>query len=249
MELNKLHNIDCRDFCDEYVRKFMENPLEYEGVADLLVTSPPYNVKREYDGYQDNLQYEEYLNFLIKCFGRFYYFMKQDSVICVNVGRDYGYNIPADLATILKQQSYNFYVNIIWKKPVASAQQVALLKPGFPKYQPYLVTENVLIYTKGNMPRLEPTDEDMKLRREFRSNVWEIRPDYNPNHPAVMPKKLAYLLIKFFSKECDVVWDPFAGTSTTLITAREQKRQFVGCEISPRYYKLSNNSLSQELLL
>jgi len=199
-----LYNCSCRDFLANYDKKFI----------DLVITSPPYNVGIQYDNYNDNQDYKQYLRFIHQTFADIILRMKDNSVLCVNIGKDYAINTPAHYAQILEEIGYNFYCRIIWRKPVGSAVPSAMCQQGFPKYLPYSVTEDILVYTKG-----------------------------------VMPKKLAYNLLMFFSKEGDLVFDPFAGIGTTLLIAKENHRYYVGTEISKKYCEIFYNMDKQELLL
>lgn len=230
-----LFNADCRDFMDTMSEEW----------CDLMITSPPYNVGIEYDNYDDKQEYENYLKFLYDVFSLVYIGMKKDSVICVNIGRNYQVNTPSHIAKILEDLHFNFYCSIIWKKPVGSAVPSAMCQPNFPKYLPYCVTEDILIFTKGKMPNFIPDDEVMRLRRKYLSNVWEILPEFNTKHPAVMPRVMAYNLIIFFSKPGDVVYDPFCGAGTTLAMAKQAKRVYVGTEISKKYCEIFWNKERQ----
>ena len=61
----------------------------------------------------------------------------------------------------------------------------------------------------------------------------------NKNHSAVFPKDLPAWFIKLFTKEGDRVLDPFAGSGTTCLTAKELKRSFIGIELKEEYYRLA----------
>lgn len=61
----------------------------------------------------------------------------------------------------------------------------------------------------------------------------------NKNHSAVFPKDLPAWFIKLFTKEGDCVLDPFAGSGTTCVTARELNRSFIGIELKEEYYRLA----------
>jgi site-specific DNA-methyltransferase (adenine-specific) len=66
----------------------------------------------------------------------------------------------------------------------------------------------------------------------------------NKNHSAAFPKELPEWFIKLFTKEGDVVLDPFAGSGTTLVVAQEMNRSSIGIEIIPEYCKLIEEQLS-----
>ena len=75
-------------------------------------------------------------------------------------------------------------------------------------------------------------------------NIWSYATGHERNgHPAVYPVNLARDHILSWSNEGDVVLDPFAGSGTTLIAAKELGRRFVGIEINPEYVEIINRRL------
>jgi site-specific DNA-methyltransferase (adenine-specific)/site-specific DNA-methyltransferase (cytosine-N4-specific) len=67
----------------------------------------------------------------------------------------------------------------------------------------------------------------------------------NKNHSAVFPKSLPEWFIKLFTKEKDIVLDPFLGSGTTSIVARDLGRNSIGIEILPEYFELSINNYKE----
>jgi DNA modification methylase len=61
----------------------------------------------------------------------------------------------------------------------------------------------------------------------------------NKNHSAAFPKELPSWFIKLFTKEGDLVLDPFVGSGTTCVAATKLSRQYVGIELKPDYYELA----------
>jgi DNA modification methylase len=68
----------------------------------------------------------------------------------------------------------------------------------------------------------------------------------NNSHPTVKPLKLMSYLITLGSREGDVVLDPFAGSGTTLLAAKNMKRKYIGCELSTEYYKIIESRLTTD---
>lgn len=66
-------------------------------------------------------------------------------------------------------------------------------------------------------------------------------------HFACFPLKLASYFIKGASQEGDLVLDPFVGTGTAAVSARDLKRNYLGFDISPEYVSISNNRLNQNI--
>ncbi|NCS81294.1 MAG: site-specific DNA-methyltransferase [Ignavibacteria bacterium] len=69
----------------------------------------------------------------------------------------------------------------------------------------------------------------------------------NKDHSAAFPDELPEWFIKLFTKEGDIVLDPFMGSGTTTIVAQKMGRVGIGIEIVSEYYKLAENQLSQNL--
>jgi DNA modification methylase len=65
----------------------------------------------------------------------------------------------------------------------------------------------------------------------------------NRNHSAAFPVDLPQWFIKLFTREGDVVLDPFVGSGTTAVAAKELNRQFLGIDINPEYFTLAEESL------
>jgi len=65
----------------------------------------------------------------------------------------------------------------------------------------------------------------------------------NKNHSAVFPDELPEWFIKLFTKEKDTVLDPFMGSGTTIMVAKRMRRNSIGIEILPEYYKMVKNEI------
>lgn len=67
-------------------------------------------------------------------------------------------------------------------------------------------------------------------------------------HPTQKPLTLMKRLIQDFSQEEDIIFDPFAGSGSTLVAAKQLGRRFIGIELDSQYIKIANNRLAQEVL-
>lgn len=82
--------------------------------------------------------------------------------------------------------------------------------------------------------------------KAFPTNVLHLATECgNKNHSAAFPKTLPTWFIKLFTEENDVVLDPFAGSATTCIAARELNRRFIGIEIKPEYFDLGEKNIEK----
>ena len=90
-------------------------------------------------------------------------------------------------------------------------------------------------------------DRDMA----YPTNVLHLATECNnKNHSAAFPKELPLWFIKLFTKEHDVVLDPFMGSGTTLEVAGSMRRNSIGIDIVPEYYKMVKSKLTPvELVL
>jgi DNA modification methylase len=73
------------------------------------------------------------------------------------------------------------------------------------------------------------------------TNVWQIKPTYDKDHPAVFPEELAARVITYYSFVDDVILDPFAGSGTVGLAATKLKRRFVLIDNEPQYVELIRN--------
>lgn len=91
---------------------------------------------------------------------------------------------------------------------------------------------------------------DIKPIPEFspRNNIWKYSVGFNVNtgkHSAVFPFKLAEDHILSWSKENDIVFDPFLGSGTTMFAAYKNNRKFIGCEINSDYVESYDDNFKQ----
>jgi len=72
---------------------------------------------------------------------------------------------------------------------------------------------------------------------------------HNSKHPTQKPTSLMGYLIKTYSNENDTILDPFLGSGTTCVAAKQLKRNYIGIEISPKYCQIAKQRLRQDILL
>lgn len=145
---------------------------------------------------------------------------------------------------------------LIWKKSGSTSNRAGtFIDSGFPlKYRPNEVTERILVFRKGKMDykrvwkqkrhndsyddydlsTYEKFEQEFALdyenEREFLTNVWEIVPETQSDHPAPFPIELPKKAIQLYSLPHEIVGDPFLGSATTLRAAQELDRVGVGYE-------------------
>lgn len=220
----------------------------------LMITSPPYNVSKEYD---NDLSLNEYLNLLKNCFAETYRVLVDGGRACINIaniGRKPYIPLSDYVSKIMIEIGFNMRGEIIWNKSAGAGISTA-----WGSFQsasnPILrdVHEYILIFSKGNYKR-ERNKEEKELRKdnitkeefiEWTKSVWTMNTESAKRigHPAPFPEELPNRLIKLFSFTNDIVIDPFMGSGTTAIAAIKNNRNFVGYEINEKYINLANNRI------
>lgn len=220
----------------------------------LMITSPPYNVSKEYD---NDLSLNEYLSLLKNCFTETYRVLVDGGRACINIaniGRKPYIPLSDYVSKIMIEIGFNMRGEIIWNKSAGAGISTA-----WGSFQsasnPILrdVHEYILIFSKGNYKR-ERDKVEKELRKdnitkeefiEWTKSVWTMNTESAKRigHPAPFPEELPNRLIKLFSFTNDIVIDPFMGSGTTAIAAIKNKRNFVGYEINKEYINLANNRI------
>lgn len=244
---NKLLNTIIASSC-ENMKDIPNNSLH------LMITSPPYNVSKEYD---NDLSLNEYLNLLKNCFTETYRVLVDGGRACINIaniGRKPYIPLSDYVSKIMIEIGFNMRGEIIWNKSAGAGISTA-----WGSFQsasnPILrdVHEYILIFSKGNYKR-ERDKEEKELRKdnitkeefiEWTKSVWTMNTESAKRigHPAPFPEELPNRLIKLFSFTNDIVIDPFMGSGTTAIAAIKNNRNFVGYEINKEYINLANNRI------
>ena len=119
---------------------------------------------------------------------------------------------------------------IVWHKPNPTVLNCDKL---------YIEATELCVYAKRPRGTFNPT---------YKHNVFNMPAPTDRIHPTQKPLELFMELILDNTNKGDMVIDPFAGSGTTLLAAKELGRKAVGIEISPEYCKLIQNRLSQEVL-
>ena len=220
----------------------------------LMITSPPYNVSKEYD---NDLSLNEYLSLLKNCFTETYRVLVDGGRACINIaniGRKPYIPLSDYVSKIMIEIGFNMRGEIIWNKSAGAGISTA-----WGSFQsasnPILrdVHEYILIFSKGNYKRERDKNEkefrhDNITKKEFiewTKSVWTMNTESAKRigHPAPFPEELPNRLIKLFSFTNDIVIDPFMGSGTTAIAAIKNNRNFVGYEINEKYINLANNRI------
>lgn len=256
---NKDSDIIVNEFPNELLNTIIASSCENmkdipNNSLHLMITSPPYNVSKEYD---NDLSLNEYLNLLKNCFTETYRVLVDGGRACINIaniGRKPYIPLSDYVSKIMIEIGFNMRGEIIWNKSAGAGISTA-----WGSFQsasnPILrdVHEYILIFSKGNYKR-ERNKEEKEFRHdnitkeefiEWTKSVWTMNTESAKRigHPAPFPEELPNRLIKLFSFTNDIVIDPFMGSGTTAIAAIKNNRNFVGYEINEEYINLANNRI------
>lgn len=245
MRTNVIYTKDCRHM-DEVP----------DGSVQLIVTSPPYNVGKPYDGHQDNMELEEYLAFLEECWRECIRVLCRGGRLCVNVastGRKPYVPLHAYIALQLIELGLEMRGEIIWDK--GSSVGVSTAWGSFARASnPTLrdVHEYILVFSKETPQLLETHGTYSGIRNEqfveWTRSIWRFKTESSRrfDHPAVFPEELPRRLILLYTNVNDIVLDPFMGTGSTAVAAMKLGRQYIGYEISPAYVEIARQRLEEE---
>ncbi|MEK7683177.1 MAG: site-specific DNA-methyltransferase [Chloroflexota bacterium] len=215
----------------------------------LMVTSPPYNARKEYD---DDLSLEEYQTLLKRVFSETYRVLVTGGRACVNVanlGRKPYIPLHAYLIQDMLDIGFQMRGEIIWDKAASAAASTAW-GSWRSAANPVLrdVHEYILIFSKDSFARNADGRESTIEREEFlewTKSVWRIpaASARQVGHPAPFPVELPERLIKLYTYRGEVVLDPFVGSGTTCVAALQTGRHFVGYETEPDYVQLAEERI------
>jgi len=224
---------------------------------DLVVTSPPYDNLRTYNGF--SFDFEAVAQELYRT-------LKPGGVIVWVVG-DATIN-GSETGTSFRQALYfqslglNLHDTMIWQKSNAfnfgsnnayrqCFEYMFILSKGKPKTINLIkdipsknagkITKRVRNHSDGSR---DLGDSYIISNFKKRNNVWQISlPLSNNGHPAVFPEQLANDHIVTWSSVGDLIYDPFTGSGTTGLMAKRLGRKFIGSEISIEYAEIARKRI------
>jgi site-specific DNA-methyltransferase (adenine-specific) len=187
--------------------------------VDLIVTDPPYGDNTCYGPKKVRIAGNEHPLASLSVMSLAYRVLKRDSAAYVFCSIRH---LDFMRAFFSRYTRFRLRDIVIWDK---LSMRIA---PGFRKQY-----ECILVLEKGR-----PCYRDPKMR-----NLIGIRRVRDSRHPHVKPVELIKLLINHSSDAGDVVLDPFVGTGTTAVAARELGRHFIGIELDESYVRVAQARL------
>lgn len=212
----------------------------------LMVTSPPYNVGKEYD---EDFTLQEYRDFLKRVFKETHRVLVPGGRACINVanlGRKPYIPIHSFIIQDMHDIGFMMRGEILWDKGSSASPSTAWgtwLKANNPVLRD--VHEYILIFSKNTFTLRNPYKRKSTISRdeflEFTKSVWTF-PAERANkigHAAPFPVELPYRLIQLYTFEDQVILDPFVGSGTTCVAAIKTGRNYVAYDIDKKYCELA----------
>jgi len=219
---------------------------------DLVITSPPYNMNlrirkgeycsrqivkelsTKYEEFSDNMPIAEYNKFHSEVLREL---LRVSNLVFYNIQIVTG--SKRSIFKMIGEFSEQLKDIIVWDKG-----------HGQPSMQEQVLnrqSELILVFEK-----------DYPISRQFRSatfkrgtlnDIWNIKREYKKiikGHNAVFPEKLVEIILNNFSKQGDTIYDPFLGTGTTAAVAKKLGRNYMGSEISKKYFDIASERVNDK---
>jgi DNA modification methylase len=242
-----------REFLNTILAKSSEAMAEIpDHSVHLMVTSPPYNVGKDYD---QDLTLEDYLGFLHRVWQEVHRVLVPGGRACINIanlGRKPYIPLHSSIVQDMARIGFLMRGEIIWNKAASASPSTAWgswCSPGNPTLRD--VHEYISIFSKAGFSRQNLHKRRATVTRdeflELTKSVWTfpaVRAK-QVGHPAPFPVELPYRLIQLYTYEGEVILDPFMGSGQTALAALQGNRHYLGYEIEPEYVHLAEKRVKQ----
>lgn len=230
--------------CSDVVEAMRQMP---DGSVDLIITSPPYNLKNStgngmkggrgkrtnaalqngYTHHDDCMPHEEYVKWQRDCLNEMMRLIPENGAIFYN----HKWRVQSGLLQDRQDIVNNFPVRqiIIWKR-----------KGGINFNPGYFLPTYEVIYLIAK-PKFK-----LISKANVHGDVWEFTQEMNNDHPAPFPINLIDRIIS--STNANIILDPFVGSGTTAISAINFKRDYIGIDNSPEYCEMARKRIKYHQL-
>lgn len=229
--------------CGDCIQKMQEIPDES---VDLIVTSPPYNLKNStgngmkdgrggkwanaklvegYSTYDDCMPHDEYALWQRDCLAEMLRLLKDDGAIFYNHKWRVQGGLLQDRHDILK--GFPVRQIIIWQR-----------KGGINFNPGYFLPTYEVIYL------IAKPDFKLAPKANAHGDIWQFTQEMNNPHPAPFPVHLIERIIS--STESEIILDPFMGSGTSAIAALRHDRKYIGIDVAPEYCKMAEKRIQEE---
>jgi site-specific DNA-methyltransferase (adenine-specific) len=223
----------------------------------LVITSPPYWQLKDYGngkqiGFNDT--YEEYINNLNLAWNECYRILHKGCRLCLNIGDQFARSVYYGRYKVIPESAgFDYMGAIIWQKvTTCHTTGGATVMGSFPYPRSGILKldyEFILIFKKyGNQPKVSrEVKEQSKLTQEewnqYFTGHWNFPGEKQDRHLAMFPEELPKRLIKMFSFVGDTVLDPFLGSGTTSLAAKNLDRNSIGYELNDDFLPIIKEKL------
>ena len=241
--------------------------LIHDNSVHLVITSPPYWQLKDYGtkkqiGFHDS--YESYINNLNLVWKGSYRVLHPGCRLCINIGDQFARSvyygrykvipIRTEIIKFCETIGFDYMGAVIWQKvTTCNTTGGATIMGSFPYPRNGILKldyEFILLFKKQGVPP-SPTKEQKELSimtkdhwNTYFSGHWYFAGAKQDGHIAVFPEELPARLIKMFSFSGETVLDPFLGSGTTSLAARNLARNSVGYEINPDFLSIVKEKLN-----
>jgi site-specific DNA-methyltransferase (adenine-specific) len=260
MEIGRIHQGDCLEFMRQ-----ME-----AGTIDLVFADPPFNIGYQYDTYHDQQDPREYVSWSREWMGEVYRVLKATGTFWLAIGDEYAAELKVaaqhEIGFVTRSWVVWYYTFGVNCKRKFTRSHTHLFH--FVKHQNHFTfnaedpqvrvpSARELVYADrranpaGRLPDdtwilrpqdvpegFQPTEDTWYYRRV--AGTFKERQGF---HGCQMPEQLLGRIIRVSSNQGDIVFDPFAGSGTTLAVAKKLGRRWIGCELSPQYVQAATQRL------
>jgi site-specific DNA-methyltransferase (adenine-specific) len=220
----------------------------------LVVTSPPYNLGKDYGTARDDATYHAYLDWVERWGRELLRVLEPGGRLCLNIPLDVNLKfdergkrgthkqpVLSDFTRLfVNDLGYVYNTTIMWLENNVSRRTAwgSWLSASDPWVN--TAAEAILVLSKECRRRSGRGKTSDITRDEFMKStlgIWDFHGENTRRfgHPAPFPEALPYRLIRLFSFREDVVLDPFLGSGTTCRVAKDLGRRSIGVEIDPTY--------------
>ena len=242
------------------------NKIEDKSVQ-LIITSPPYWQLKDYGSNNQigfNNSYEEYINNLNLVWMECERILSEGCRLCINIGDQFARSvyygrykvvpIRTEIIRFCETLKMDYMGAIIWQKATTmntSGGRAVMGSFPYPRNGILKIDyEFILIFKKlGNPPKptLEQKENSIMTKEEWNqyfSSHWNFSGIKQSEHIAMFPEELPKRLIKMFSFFGETIFDPFLGSGTTTLAAKNLGRNSIGYEINKEFESIIKEKLN-----
>lgn len=242
------------------------NKIEDKSVQ-LIITSPPYWQLKDYGSNNQigfNNSYEEYINNLNLVWMECERILSEGCRLCINIGDQFARSvyygrykvvpIRTEIIRFCETLKMDYMGAIIWQKATTmNTSGGGAIMGSFPYPRNGILKidyEFILIFKKlGNPPKptLEQKENSIMTKEEWNqyfSSHWNFSGVKQSEHIAMFPEELPKRLIKMFSFSGETIFDPFLGSGTTTLAAKNLGRNSIGYEINKEFESIIKEKLN-----